>query len=302
MGAVRETTKRRPTSRRASGLPQAPLAIRRQSGVMGAEITGVDLSKPVSPAVLSEIRHAFLDYHLLAFPGQNLGTDAIQALAGQFGEVEGHIVQRPDGSVLSAVHAVTNLDADGIPSRKPHINANYYWHSDKSYYRVTSLLTMLYAVELPPNGGETQFANMQMAYAALSDSMKRQIAGLRAENNFEYAMINSAKRLNEEEIRAAPPVDHPIVRTHPETGRKSLFIGMYAKRILGMPDAEGQALLKELLDHATQPSFTFSHEWHVGDLVMWDNRCLNHRAVANYQMTEFRRVLLRCVVKGSVPF
>ena len=108
-------------------------------------------------------------------------------------------------------------------------------------------------------------------------------------------------QLTEDERQATPSVVHPLVRTHPETGVRSLFVGMYSRAIVGMPKAQGQALIKELLHFATQPRFTFRHQWQLGDLVVWDNRCLNHRAVMNYEITQYRRVLLRCVVRGTVP-
>jgi len=271
------------------------------SEIMGAEIENVDLSAPLPDAVFAQIAHAFLDHKLLVFRGQALSSGQIQAFAERFGPIEVHTVRRPDGGVLDGVHAVTNLDADGKPSQKPHINANYFWHSDKSHYPAPALLSMLYAVELPPDGGETEFANMAMAYAELPLDMKQRIEGLKVENDFEYAMTNVGKVLTEDERRATPPVVHPLVRTHPETGVRSLFVGMYSKGIVGMPKAQGQALIKELLDFATQPRFTFRHHWQLGDLVVWDNRCLNHRAVMNYEITQYRRVLLRCVVRGTVP-
>ena len=271
------------------------------SKIMGAEIEDVDLSAPLPDAVFARIARAFLDHKLLVFRGQELSSGQIQAFAERFGPIEVHTVRRPDGSVLDGVHAVTNLDAEGKPSQKPHINANYFWHSDKSHYPAPALLSMLYAVELPPDGGETEFANMAMAYADLPPEMKQRIEGLKVENDFEYAMTNVGKVLTEDEIRATPPVVHPLVRTHPETGVRSLFVGMYSRAIVGMPKAQGQALIKELLDFATQPRFTFRHRWQLGDLVVWDNRCLNHRAVMNYEITQYRRVLLRCVVRGTVP-
>ncbi len=271
------------------------------SKIMGAEIENVDLSAPLPDAVFGQIGRAFLDHKLLVFRGQELSPGQIQAFAERFGPIEVHTVRRPDGSVLDGVHAVTNLDAEGKPSQKPHINANYFWHSDKSHYAAPALLSMLYAVELPPDGGETEFANMAMAYAELPPVRKRRIEGLKVENDFEYAMTNVGKVLTEDERQATPPVVHPLVRTHPETGVRSLFVGMYSKAIVGMPKAQGQALIKELLDFATQPRFTFRHQWQLGDLVVWDNRCLNHRAVMNYEITQYRRVLLRCVVRGTVP-
>jgi len=271
------------------------------SKIMGAEIENVDLSAPLPDGVFAQIARAFLDHKLLVFRGQELSSGQIQAFAERFGPIEVHTVRRPDGSVLDGVHAVTNLDAEGKPSQKPHINANYFWHSDKSHYPAPALLSMLYAVELPPDGGETEFANMAMAYAELPPEMKQRIEGLKVENDFEYAMTNVGKVLTEDERRATPAVVHPLVRTHPETGVRSLFVGMYSRAIVGMPKAQGQALIKELLDFATQPRFTFRHRWQLGDLVVWDNRCLNHRAVMNYEITQYRRVLLRCVVRGTVP-
>lgn len=271
------------------------------SEIMGAKIENVDLSAPLPDAVFARIARAFLDHKLLAFRGQELSSGQIQAFAERFGPIEVHTVRRPDGGVLDGVHAVTNLDAEGKPSQKPHINANYFWHSDKSHYPAPALLSMLYAVELPPDGGETEFANMALAYAELPPDMKQRIEGLKVENDFEYAMTNVGKVLTEDERRETPPVVHPLVRTHPETGVRSLFVGMYSRAIVGMPKAQGQALIKELLDFTTQPRFTFRHRWQLGDLVVWDNRCLNHRAVMNYEITQYRRVLLRCVVRGTVP-
>jgi alpha-ketoglutarate-dependent taurine dioxygenase len=162
-----------------------------------------------------------------------------------------HTVRKPDGSVLEGVHAVTNPDADGKPAHRPHINANYYWHSDKAHYPTPALLSMLFAVELPPNGGETEFANTEMAYRELPAATKERIAGLRVENDFAYAMANVGKSLTDEERQATPPVVHPLVRTHPETGHKALFIGMYSKAIVGMPEVEGRALIEELVEFAT---------------------------------------------------
>lgn len=270
------------------------------SEIMGAEIRDVDLTAPLSDAAFAQIARAFLDHKVLVFRGQTLTPAQIQAFAERFGPIEGHTILRPDGGgVLDGVHPVSNLNASGKPSQKPHINANYYWHSDKAHYPVPALLSMLYSVELPPNGGETEFANTEMAYRDLPPAKKQRLEGLRVENDFCYAMDNIGKTLTDNERRAVPPVVHPIVRTHPETGKKSVFVGMYSKGIVGMPDAEGKALIKELTDFATQPQYTFRHQWQVGDLVVWDNRCLMHRAVMNYEMTQHRRVLMRCVVRGA---
>ncbi len=141
-----------------------------------------------------------------------------------FGEVEGNVFRNPDGSTLEAIHQISNLDAAGRPAENPFLKSNYFWHSDKAYLPVPALLTMLHAVELPPSGGDTQFADMIRAHASLTDDVKRRIAGLRAVHSLEYMRISTDDRPpTDEEKNAAPPVVHPLVRTHPETGEKSLF-------------------------------------------------------------------------------
>ena len=268
----------------------------------GAEISGIDLRQPISESLREQILAAFVVYHLLIFRGQQLGKDRMGEVAAMFGEVEGNVFRKPDGSTLEAIHQISNLDATGRPAENPYLKSNYFWHSDKAYTPVPALLTMLHAVELPPSGGDTQFADMIRAQASLSDEVRRQISGLRAVHSFEYMRVSTDDRpLTDEERQAAPPVVHPLVRTHPETREKSLFVGMYCSHIVGMEGAAGRALLDQLLAHATQPRFVYTHRWSPGDLVIWDNRCLLHRAVANYEMAASRRVLLRLVVKGSVP-
>ena len=148
---------------------------------------------------------------------------------------------------------------------------------------------MLYAVELPPAGGDTEFANMLQAYETLPAATQRRIAPLRVA--FRPAFDDSR-----------PGADHPLARSHPETGRKSLYIGNHSTHIVGMPEHAGRALLAELLAHATRPRFVYRHRWQLGDLVMWDNRVLLHRAVDNFEMTKYRRVMHRSVVCGTVPF
>jgi len=184
---------------------------------------------------------------------------------------------------------MSNLDAEGKPTFKFSRASNYHWHTDKPYNPAPPLLTTLYAVELPPVGGDTEFANMAQAHAALPQETKRRIAGLRVV--FRPAFDPS---------RGA--VDHPLVRTHPDTGAKSLYLGNHSTHIQGMSEAESAALLDALLKHATQRQFVYAHRWRVGDLIMWDNRCLLHRAVANYEVEKYRRVMHRSVVRGSVPF
>jgi alpha-ketoglutarate-dependent taurine dioxygenase len=218
------------------------------------------------------------------------------AFAHNFGEIEPS--GQPGSKRHAVAHVISNLDKDGNPvDRSSSPVGNYRWHTDKSWYAVPPLLTMLHAVELPPSGGDTEFANTLMAYAALPEKTKRRIAGLRVV--FRWG-ASGGKSITA--MRADPPIDHPLVRTHPATGDKALYLGNHASHIQGMPEAEGAALLDELLEHATQRQFVYAHRWRKGDLVMWDNRCLLHRAVANYDMGKYRRVMHRSVIRGTVPF
>ena len=265
------------------------------SSAGGAEISGIDLSQPLSDAARNDVYAALLQHQFLVFPGQALSREAQYAFTAQFGEVEAHGGGRP-GKRQDVAHVTANLDADGNPSDRFAKGANYRWHTDKPYYRTPPAVTTLHAVELPPEGGDTEFANTRLAYAALSDAMKVRIAGLRVVFQWE-AGLRPGYYANE-----LAPVDHPLVRTHPDTGEKALYLGNHALRIADMDEAEGTALLAELLAHATQPRFTYAHRWRPGDLVVWDNRCTLHRAVANYAMNRYRRIMHRNVVKGGVPF
>lgn len=261
----------------------------------GAEISGSDLSQPLDHRMRDAIYAALLEYQFLVFPGQVLSREAQYGFAAQFGEVEAHGGGRP-GKRQDVAHVTANLDADGNPSDRFAKGANYRWHTDKPYYQTPPALTVLYAVELPPVGGDTEFANTKLAFAALDEATKRRIAGLRVVFQWERG-LRPGYYANE-----LPPVDHPLVRTHPNTGEKALYLGNHALRIAGMDASEGAALLEALLTHATQPRFTYAHRWRQGDLVMWDNRATLHRAVANYEMNRYRRVMHRNVVKGGVPF
>jgi alpha-ketoglutarate-dependent taurine dioxygenase len=281
----------------------ATLSARRLSDVAGAAITGVDLARPLSADLRDAIQAAFLEHRVLVFRDQRLTRDEQLALTLHFGEIEGHVARLANGDRSPLVHSVNNLDEHGSPTATPRDYGNYFWHTDKSYHAVPSLLTMLHAVELPPEGGDTEFANTAAGYAALPDETKREIAGLRVVHSWEVSRRNAGGRpASEEEARERPPVTHPLVRTHPDTGEKALYLGLHTSHVVGMPEPQGRALLDRLLAHTTQPHFVYVHRWRAGDLVLWDNRCLLHRAARNYDMTRHRRVLHRTVVKGTVPY
>ena len=268
----------------------------RLSAAGGVAITGIDLAEPLAPEPKGWILEAFRDHHIVVFPGQTLTREQQYGFARNFGEVQPS--GQPGSKRHAVAHVISNLDKDGNPvDRSASPVGNYRWHTDKSWHAVPPLLTMLHAIELPPSGGDTEFANTSMAYAALPEKTKRRIAGLQVV--FRWGASGGKAIVA---TRDEPPVDHPLVRTHPDTRSKALYLGNHASHIRDMPEAEGATLLKELLAHATQRQFVYAHRWRQGDLVMWDNRCLLHRAVANYDIGKYGRVMHRSVVRGTVPF
>jgi taurine dioxygenase len=212
----------------------------RLSPAGGAEITGADLSRPLSPPLKALILRALRDHHVLVIRDQELSQEQQHAFTRHFGELEEHVARLSDPR-YGIVHSVTNFDDDGNPTETPDTRGNYFWHTDKSYHSVPSFLTMLHAVELPPEGGDTQFANMILAYRSLAEETKRRIAGLRCIHSWEASRLASGSRpASDAEIRERPPVEHPLVRTDSDTGEKALYIGTHAAGIAGMPEAEGR--------------------------------------------------------------
>jgi taurine dioxygenase len=196
------------------------------------------------------------------------------------------------------VHIVSNLGPDGKPSGKV---GSQSWHSDKSFRPEPSLATILHAVTMPPDGGDTCFADTEAAYAALPEARKVEFAPLRVVHSWELSRQKLGLTATPEEIADAPPMVHPLVRVHPESGRRSLFMGEHASHIDGWPMADGRALLAELEEFATSERFVYRHRWRAGDLLMWDNRCLLHRADANFDAARYPRVLHRTCLRGTAP-
>lgn len=267
-----------------------------------AEITDLDLSRPLPAATVAAIRRALCDFPVLVFRNQALSKDQQAAFSAQFGELEGHIGKLSDGSTFPLVHTLTNLDAAGNVVNMDVAKLNWFWHTDKSYHAVPSFVTILHALEVTPEGGETQFSNAHLAWAALPPAMQARLDGLQAVHDWVASRINSGTSpATPEQRRERPPVTHPLVRTHPETGRKSLYIGVHVSHVAGLPAGESKALLAELTRHIGKPEFLYTHRWAKGDVVMWDNRALHHRALDNYHMAAHRRVLNRTVIVGTRP-
>jgi alpha-ketoglutarate-dependent taurine dioxygenase len=282
---------------------QATLRIAPLSATTGAECTGVDLAQ-LKEGEWERLVEAYHQSSLLVVRDQKLANDAQIAFSERFGELELPIRKDYVGKDFAALHVVSNIGADGKPNNTKGLEnpGNFFWHTDASYMKRPASTTLLYAIEIPASGGDTNFANMHAAYDALPAAMQQRIASLRAIHSWEQSRHNSGSRpASEEEKLQAPPVAHPLVRTHPETGRKGLYLGNHTSHIEGMDVDEGRALLQQLLAHATQPQFVYRHKWQPGDIVIWDNRSLLHKASDDFDMNNCARVLHRTVVQGTVP-
>jgi alpha-ketoglutarate-dependent 2,4-dichlorophenoxyacetate dioxygenase len=251
-----------------------------------AEIGDVDLSVPLAPDDLAAIKNAFAAYAVLIFPEQHLSQDQHLDFARNFGPLETTIaVFRKDNKLRlpPQLSDVSNLSPDnevwGADTRQRMFQmGNRLWHTDSSFKRLPARASLLYARTIAPVGGHTEFADERAAYDALPDPTRRRLDGLVAE----HSIFTSRARLgftnfSDEERQSMPPVPQVLVRTIPESGRKSLYLASHAGRVFGLPDAEGRALIEELIAHATQRQFVYTHRWRVHDLVIWDNRCTMHR-------------------------
>ena len=251
-----------------------------------AEIGDVDLSKPLDAADLEAIKQAFWKYAVLVFPQQQLTQDQQLAFSIHFGPIETDRTLDPKAtpSRFSGAFAdISNLAADGRiwgeTSRQCMYKAgNKLWHTDSSFKRLPSICSLLYAETVAPIGGHTQFADQRAAYDALPEAVKKKLHGLVVEHWIATSRRRSGfAEFTEEEQKRLPPVPQVLVRTIPQSQRKSLYVASHAGRILGMPDADGRALIDELIAHVTQRQFVYTHRWRPHELVMWDNRCTMHR-------------------------
>ena len=267
------------------------------SPILGAAISGLDLREALNDETRRTIYDAFVRYHVLCFRDQHLNPEQQIAFTEQFGTLERHMA-RNRGTGNPLVHIVSNLGADGKPSGKV---ASTGWHSDKSFRPEPSLATILHAQLMPPEGGETCFANMIAAYDALSEAVKADLDTVRIVHSWELSRARLGLTATPEEIADAPPLTHPLVRTIPETGQKALFMGEHASHVEGRPMAESRALIDRLTAHAVEERFVYRHKWRTGDMLMWDNRCLLHRANPNFDAARFPRVLHRTCLRGTAP-
>jgi taurine dioxygenase len=266
----------------------------------GAEVRGLDLRQPVDRATRARLNAAFVAHPVLVFRGQQLSPAQMLAAARLFGEVFPQHNPRFALPECPLVHYISNQDH--YPDGRRYIPGEGY-HTDHSNAPCPPKATILHAVRLPSQGGDTQYVNMALAYDELPEATKQRIAELQAIHV--YQSRHSERKLMElspEARRQIPDsVVHPLVRTHPESGRKAIYLNpIRTEGIVGMEEAEALELLDALLAHATRPRYEYRHRWQPGDLVMWDNRCLLHKANGDYDMTEVR-YLYRLMLQGDKP-
>ena len=269
------------------------------------EAGGVDASKPIRSSEFDGILAALNEHAVLVLHGPVLSEQQQIAFVSRFGTLEPQngvlttgVTPRIDRNLVD----ISNLDAndaklDRTDRRRMFSLGNQLWHTDSSFKRTPAKYSLLHAHTVVPEGGETQFVDMRAAYDALSPAMKDKVEGLVVE----HSIFTSRAKLgftefSDEERRALPPVRWPLVRVQPETGRKALYLASHASHIVGWPVPEGRMLLHELIEHATQPQFIYTHDWRVGDVVAWDNRCTMHRA-RPYDDLKHRRDMRRATIQ-----
>jgi len=269
---------------------------------LGAEILGVDLARGVDEKLFAAIYQAFLRYQVLLFGTQELPPGRQVEFARSFGPVQIHVMNQYHADGFPELYRLSNLDASGNPNGRHPDKGTLVWHTDGSWQRVTGQATIIYAEVVAGEGGETHFCDMYGAYERLSPAWKQRLEKLRAVHNLDFSRTrrHAEERMTEAQRNAVPPVDHPIVRTHPDTGRKCLFLGDHAEYVLGMDYDDGRAMIEELNALIVHPDLVYEHHWRPGQLLVWDNRCVTHRAT-EYDPATQRRVIRRCTVLGEVP-
>jgi len=286
-----------------------PIAIRQIGTVFAGEVSGIDITKPVAPEDVAAIEGGMDRYAVLVFRDQKLTDEQQMAFSLNFGPLEtphgGNITKMEDRRLRLGMTDVSNLDKGHEPlaldSRQRLFNlGNMLWHSDSSFRAVPAKYSLLSARSVNPKGGDTEFADMRAAYDALDEETKREIEDYVCEHSLMYSRGSLGfLDYTDEEKQMFKPVLQRLVRTHPVTGRKSLYLSSHAGTILGMPMPEARILLRDLGEHATQPRFVYVHKWRLDDLVMWDNRQTMHRG-RRYDETQPRDVR-RTTVAGDAP-
>jgi taurine dioxygenase len=284
------------------------LQIRRLSSAAGAEVRGLDLTKPVKAEHVEQIHKALGENCVLLFRGQELSPDQQIAFSRHFGDLESHVLSDVYGLPgKPEILVISNVKTDeGKLKGAPY--AGQYWHSDVSYTAQPPLGSLLHCFEMPEVGGDTMFANMYLAYETLSDTMKAFLLPLKAIHDYNkvfltvFADKKERKQLTAEQLAKVPPIEQPMIRTHPVTKRKALYVNEgFTTGIAGMPNEESRPILEFLFKHSTRAEFIYRHKWQVHDLIFWDNRCVMHYALSDYDFS-VRRHMHRTTVMGDRPF
>ena len=268
---------------------------------MAAAVSGIDLNTLPDASTQAELRQALHRNLVLCIRGQKLTPPAFRDAMARFGTPMRRL-QLAHTDACDEVNIISSEDRDVLGDGKKLVNGAS-WHTDDSFMREPCSLTMLYGVIVPSRGGDTQFVNMYAAYDALPTAMKERIDGLKVIHKYQSSrQTNRVSRRPESEMKAMPEATHPLVRTHPETGRKALYLNANRmEQVVGLERAESDALLDELIAHSIEPRFQYRHVWRQGDVVIWDNRCTMHKANADYPEGE-RRLMHRVIVAGDAPF
>jgi len=282
------------------------LSLQRTSAPLGAEIRGADLAQQLDERTFQEIVAAWREHEVIFFREQTITPDQHLAVSRRFGELEHHVRRECCRPGYPEIFVVSNVIENGKPIGSQ--DAGLFWHSDLCYKKEPSRGSLFYAREVPQeNGmprGDTMFSSMTAAYEALPESMKKKLVGRLAINSYAHGYYrdrNSGprRRLTAEQMSKTPDVAHPVVRVHPETGRKCLFVNEgYTTRILDMDRKESDALLAELFAHVKKPEFVYRHKWQVGDFLIWDNCSTQHCAVPDYALPQ-RRLMERTTLTGA---
>jgi len=274
-----------------------PVKVTRLSDALGAEISGLDLSKLLEADEIAAIDRAFLDHLVILLRGQDLAQTDQERFCRYFGEIEQVQSDLSINQENPHVLYVANVQEPGKQTVLE--NGAMWFHSDQCYYDRPSAATSLYAIEVPREGGNTRFADCYAAYEALDDDAKRRLEGREAMNAYDYGDEMQIKRGRRD--ASARTCAHPVIRTHPRTGRKALYVNrLMTEYIVDMDPNESRDLLEVIYAHMEKPEFVYEHVWRPGDLVMWDNRCTVH-ARTDFDPNE-RRVLRRMTIRGEIPF
>ncbi len=281
------------------------LNIRPLSAGCGAEVSGIDITRPLAAATIAELHQAHARHCILLFRDCKLTPEQHIAFSAQFGALESHVVGDFNLPGHPEIFVVSNVKEDG--KLKGAVYAGQYWHSDLSYMKQPSMGSLLLCHEMPEIGGDTMFANMYQAYDTLSEPMQRFLGGVEAVHDYSnaydkyFAHLKERPPLTSEQRAKTPPVTHPAVRTHPVSGKKALYVNTgFTKGFAGMPREESEPILNFLFQHSTRPEFIYRHKWRVNDMIFWDNRCAIHYALADYDFS-VRRHIHRTTVAGDVP-